>query len=76
MWRSVRVMTWHLHQQRLKEHPPDILLRPEVDNHASLDFRDIDTPIQAGVVEAENYLMELREIVKSVDREVVSGANE
>lgn len=60
LWRSVRVQTWYLHQQRLAAHPPDILLRPDVDNFASLDFREIDYPIQAGVEEAERYLAELR----------------
>lgn len=60
IWRSVRVMTWYLHQKRLEEHPPDVLLRPDVDNYASLDFRDIDAPIQAGVIEAERKLTTLR----------------
>jgi predicted acylesterase/phospholipase RssA len=63
IWRSVRVMTWYLHQQRLAAHPPDILMRPDVDNYASLDFRDIDTPVQAGVVEAERYVAALRAMV-------------
>jgi NTE family protein len=64
IWRSVRVMTWHLHQRRLAAHPPDVLLRPDVDNYSSLDFRDIDNPIQAGVVEAERYVAELRALVR------------
>jgi NTE family protein len=68
MWRSVRVMTWYLHQKRLEDHPPDILLRPEVDTYASLDFRDIDTPVQAGVLEAERYLPALRSLVKATER--------
>jgi NTE family protein len=63
MWRANRVMTWHLHQKRLEAHPPDVLLRPDVDSYASLDFRDIDTPIQAGVEEAERYLPQLRLLV-------------
>jgi NTE family protein len=64
IWRSVRVMTWYLHQKRLEEHPPDVLLRPDVDNYPSLDFRDIDTPIQAGVIEAERNLTILRILVR------------
>ena len=60
LWRSVRVMTWHLHQQRLENDPPDILMRPNVDTYASLDFREIDLPIQAGVEEAERHLDVLR----------------
>ncbi len=59
MWRATRVMTWHLHQKRLADHPPHVLLRPDVDRYGSLDFRDIDTPIQAGVEEAERYLPRL-----------------
>jgi NTE family protein len=69
MWRSVRVITWYLHQQRLATHPPDVLLRPDVDNHASLDFRDIDSPIQAGVEEAERYVHELRSLLESDELE-------
>jgi len=68
LWRSVRVMTWYLHEQRLAAHPPDILLRPDVDRHASLDFRDIDTPVQAGVAEAERYLSELRALAGGQQR--------
>ena len=60
LWRSVRVITWHLHEQRLVLDPPDILMRPDVDSFASLDFREIDVPIQAGVEEAERHLAGLR----------------
>ena len=60
MWRSVRVMTWYLHQERLEMHPPDILLRPNVDDYSSLDFSDIDGPVQAGHEEAKRYINELR----------------
>ena len=60
MWRSVRVMTWYLHQERLAAHPPDVLLRPNVDDYGSLDFRDVDGPIQAGVEEAERQVEALR----------------
>ena len=60
MWRAVRVMTWHLHQKRLAAHPPNVLLRPDVGDYGSLDFKDVDGPIQAGMVEAEQHLAELK----------------
>jgi NTE family protein len=60
MWRAVRVMTWHIHQQRLSAHPPDVLLRPEVEGYGSLDFRELEGPLLAGVVEAERHLPELK----------------
>lgn len=60
MWRSVRVMTWHLHQLRLQAHPPHLLLRPEVDDIGSLDFKDLDRPIQAGREAAEAQIEALR----------------
>ncbi|MCL4294866.1 MAG: patatin-like phospholipase family protein [Anaerolineae bacterium] len=63
MWRSVRVMTWYLHQQRLLAHPPHVLLRPQVSSYGSLDFKDVTGPRQAGIVEAERHLAELRALV-------------
>ena len=63
MWRATRVMTWYVHQKRLEDYPPNVLLRPDVDGHASLDFRDIDTPIQAGVEEAERHIDALRALL-------------
>ncbi|MBA3943091.1 MAG: patatin-like phospholipase family protein [Herpetosiphonaceae bacterium] len=60
MWRSVRVMTWHLHQKRLADDPPDILLRPRVDTYGSLDFKDMDGPLQAGVEAAEERLADIK----------------
>jgi NTE family protein len=60
MWRATRVMTWYVHQERLALSPPDVLLRPNVDDYSSLDFRDIDGPIQAGFEEAEHHLKALR----------------
>jgi NTE family protein len=71
IWRSVRVMTWYLHQERLAAHPPDLLLRPDVDSYSSLDFRDIDNPIQAGVVEAEGYLDKLRALLEPQETEML-----
>ena len=63
MWRSVRVMTWYVHQQRLVAHPPHVLLRPEVSTYGSLDFKDVDGPRQAGMVEAKRCLAELKALV-------------
>jgi NTE family protein len=63
MWRSIRVMTWYLHQQRLLAHPPHVLLRPDVSSYGSLDFKDVEGPHQAGIIEAERYLTELRAFV-------------
>ena len=70
MWRSFRVMTWYLHQQRLTAHPPDVLLQPAVNEYGSLDFKDVDGPMQAGVVEAERYLEELRALVNRAQTEM------
>lgn len=60
MWRSVRVMTWHLHQQRLQAHPAHILIRPNVDRYGSLDFKDVLGPIQAGIIAAEAQLEQIK----------------
>lgn len=60
IWRSVRVMTWHLHEQRLAAHPPDVLLRPAVERYGSLDFTDIEGPLQAGVEETERHSEAIR----------------
>jgi predicted acylesterase/phospholipase RssA len=67
MWRAVRVMTWHLHQQRLAAHPPHVLLRPDVSSYGSLDFKDLDGPIKAGIVEAERCLPELKALLRNGD---------
>ncbi len=69
MWRSVRIMTWHLHQQRLLDHPPHILLRPDITKIGSLDFKDMAAPIQAGVVETERQLPQLRQLLAEVHSE-------
>lgn len=68
MWRAVRVMTWHLHQQRLAAHPPHVLLRPEVSSYGSLDFKDLHGPIQAGRLEAERQLAELKALAPKKER--------
>ncbi len=63
MWRAVRVMTWHFHQQRLAAHPPHVLLRPDVSSYGSLDFKDLAGPTEAGIVEAERCLPELKALL-------------
>lgn len=65
LWRSSRVMAWHLHTSRLAAHAPDILLRPAVEKLGSFDFKDLESPIQAGVEEAERALPALRALVSS-----------
>lgn len=64
LWRASRVMTWHLHQQRLAAHPPHVYLRPAVDSIGSLDFTDTDGPIAAGVAVAEQHLEALRAVAE------------
>ncbi len=60
LWRSSRVMAWHLHTTRLAAHTPDVLLRPAVESLGSFDFKDLERPIQAGIEEAERALPALR----------------
>ncbi|MGD9099122.1 MAG: patatin-like phospholipase family protein [Anaerolineae bacterium] len=60
MWRAVRVMSCHVHELRLAAHPPDVLLRPRVECYGSLDFKELQGPMQAGVAEAERHLPELQ----------------
>lgn len=63
IWRSVRVMTWHLHQERLKNYPAHVLLRPGVDNYGSLDFKDVHGPLEAGRMEAEAHLEAIKALL-------------
>ncbi|TVR22315.1 MAG: patatin-like phospholipase family protein [Anaerolineaceae bacterium] len=60
MWRAVRVMTWYLHEQRLKLHPPDVLLRPDVGDYGSLDFTDLEGPLAAGRLEALRHIEKIK----------------
>lgn len=69
IWRSVRVMTWYLHQERLAAHPPHLLLRPDVGGYGALDFKDVAGPVKAGVVEAERYLAEIKALVHCTENE-------
>jgi len=56
-------MAWHIHEQRLQLHPPDILLRPDVSSYGSLDFTDVEGPYLAGKQEAERYLESIMNLV-------------
>lgn len=60
IWRATRVMAWHLHEERLHHHAPHVLLRPEVNDYGSLDFRDVQGPMTAGIEETERHLDEIR----------------
>ncbi len=63
IWRSVRVMTCHLHAERLAAHPPDVLLRPDVSAIGSLDFKDLKAPLNAGKMETERQLEAIKALV-------------
>jgi NTE family protein len=56
LWRSFRIMVWHTHQLRLEMCPPDVLIRPAVDQYGSLDFKDITTPVKEGEAATEKCL--------------------
>lgn len=64
LWRSFRVMAWHTHQSRLNATPPHILMRPPVDGYGSLDFKDTQSPIQAGEDEARRHLPAIEALVR------------
>ena len=63
LYRSIRIMTWNLHDKRLALYPPDVLLRPDVGAYGSLDFKDLDGPLMAGRTEAENYLLLMKALL-------------
>jgi predicted acylesterase/phospholipase RssA len=63
IWRSVRVRTIFIHEARLEMHPPDVLLKPDIANYASLDFKDIQGPMQAGINAAEAQIDAIRALV-------------
>ncbi len=69
IWRSSRIMTWHVHQSRLDAHPPDVLLTPQVSTYGSLDFKDIEGPRHAGIEEAERHLDALRALISAREKE-------
>lgn len=63
VWRAVRVANWHLHTERLAAHPPDVLLRPDVAQYGSLDFKELQGPFLAGMSEAERHLDEIKALI-------------
>ncbi|MBI5928423.1 MAG: patatin-like phospholipase family protein [Chloroflexi bacterium] len=64
IWRATRVMAWHLHEERLNHHAPHVLLRPPVNDYGSLDFRDVQGPMNAGIEETERHLDEIRALLE------------
>lgn len=60
LWRSFRVMAWHIHAERLRQYPAHVLIRPAVESYGSLDFKDIDGPIEAGAKATEALLGALK----------------
>lgn len=60
LWRSYRIVMWYVHQLRLKDYPPDVYLRPAVTEIPSLDFSDIQKPIELGRVAAEQALSDIK----------------
>jgi NTE family protein len=67
MWRAFRVMAWHIHEERLAAHPPHVLLRPAVSSIGSLDFKDFNGVLQAGIEEAERQLPEIKAALSDQD---------
>jgi NTE family protein len=63
IWRATRVMAWHLHEERLNHYPPDVLIRPPVMGYGSLDFRDVQGPLNAGIEETERHLDAIRALL-------------
>lgn len=63
LWRSFRVAMWYLHANRISQHPPDVLLRPAVGHYGSLDFNDVEGPLNAGRAVAEAHLEDIRALV-------------
>ncbi|MEQ8677889.1 MAG: patatin-like phospholipase family protein [Aggregatilineales bacterium] len=74
MWRSFRVMAWHVHEERLQAHPPDVLLRPGVENYGSLDFTDIDGPLEAGIHATTDRLDDIRALISNQPHDQLNGA--
>jgi len=62
LWRSFRILAWQMHNTRLEQHPPQVLLQPELLN-TSLDFNDLQSPYFAGVQETEDHLEEIYKLM-------------
>ena len=69
LWRSFRIVSWYVHSERLAAHPPDVLLRPAVGKYGSLDFKDVEGPVSAGIAEAERRLHVLQAVVGLADED-------
>jgi len=63
LWRAFRVMSWHVHEERLKQYPVDVLLRPNVESYGSLDFTDIAGSREAGRIETEKHLEKIKRLL-------------
>lgn len=69
MWRAVRVLAWHVHEERLINYPADVLLRPDVEGYGSLDFKDVESPIVAGALEAKRHLDAIKGLLNATPPE-------
>lgn len=63
LWRSFKVLAWHVHDARLRDNPPDVLIRPILHGTGSMDFTDLQTPYFAGVEAAESKLSEIAAVL-------------
>jgi len=63
LWRSFRVLVWYTHETRLAQFPPDVLIRPNLGETASLDFSDLSLPLKAGRDAAEAALPQIRSLL-------------
>ncbi|MEM7535903.1 MAG: patatin-like phospholipase family protein [Chloroflexota bacterium] len=64
VWRSIRVITSHMHKIRLEQSPPDVYIRPEVEQYGSLDFTELQGPINAGIAAAKGHLPALKALLE------------
>ncbi len=67
LWRSFRVLAWYVHERRLAECPPQVLLRPELGSLGSLDFGDMQMSYTAGVQAAEAQLETIKALLRTAD---------
>ncbi|MBK9122944.1 MAG: patatin-like phospholipase family protein [Chloroflexi bacterium] len=63
LWRSFRVLVWYTHETRLAKFPPDVLIRPDLGDAASLNFRDLESPLEAGREAAESALPAIKKLL-------------
>ncbi len=60
LWRAYRVAMWYVHDLRLRDYPPDVYIQPALGALASLDFGDMQKPIEAGRAATEAALPAIR----------------